>query len=226
MAFAATLVVALAWAARLRTAVPRAFDSIRDVVRDKEPWPPGSTALVGATTAAAILLVIALDASVLRVFVAYGRIVRQIVPFLCIATAFVVIWWLREPITRRGLAIAATVVLVLNTAFGFAGPFKLEYPRDLEARLFEFSPLSHALSVDGPPLTGPQRPGDFVLVNAQYLYPPRGSRSLPAGSTVFAVPHPLTFRPYQYEGFRRYERYILRQSDISMRLIRTSVPQP
>jgi hypothetical protein len=36
---------------------------------------------------------------------------------------------------------------------------------------------------------------------------------------VYEAPHPLTFLPYQYEGYTPEQRRVLRSTDISMRLI-------
>jgi hypothetical protein len=112
-------------------------------------------------------------------------------------------------------AIAAAIQLVI----AFGPPLGQVFPRELEARLFPYRPLDYALTVAGPTPRAGDPSARFVLVNAQYLYPPRGRQRLPAGSVVFSFPHPLQYAPYRYEGFRAYEREILTGADISMRLV-------
>ena len=220
LAFGAAALASCFWAAKLGQSRPEAFVSIRSTLVGEGPWRPGSTALIGSAVALAILGALAIDAALLRVFVVYGRLVRQVVPFLCIATAFAIVWMLSSR-PRPEWAWAALVAAIAGQAmYNFARPFREEFPRDLEARLFQFAPMGYALSVDGPELRGPGADGRFVLVNAQYLHPPRGPGTQTPGTTVLVVPHPLTYRPYQYEGFRRHERRILRSNDISIRLVR------
>jgi hypothetical protein len=38
---------------------------------------------------------------------------------------------------------------------------------------------------------------------------------------IFSFPHPLQYKPYQYEGFTPEERAVLRFTDGSMRLLDT-----
>ena len=155
-----------------------------------------------------------------RVFVVYGRLARQLVPFLCllaacVGTAFHRRGQLHGPSVRlvAGLAVFAQLVIA------FGPPLTQVFPRELEARLFPYRPLDYALTVVGPTPRSGDSTARFVLVNAQYLYPPRGHRDRPAGAVVVSFPHPLEYEPYRYEGFRAYEREILAGADISLRLV-------
>ena len=226
LAFAAGTLAACFWAARITPSGPAAFASVRGTVTGDGPWLPGSTALVGSAVALAILGALAIDAALFRVFVVYGRLVRQAVPFLCIATAFAIMWVMSSRPSARWVWAALLSAIATQATWNFARPFREEFPRDLEARLFLFAPMSHALSIDGPELKGSETGDAYTLVNAQFLHPPRGPRPLPPGTTVLAVPHPLSYRPYQYEGFRRHERQILRSTDISIRLVRRDSVAP
>ena len=58
-----------------------------------------------------------------------------------------------------------------------------------------------------------------MLVNVGVIWPVLGARDLPPGQVIARSGHPLEFWPYQYEGYRRDERALLRANDISMRLI-------
>lgn len=114
---------------------------------------------------------------------------------------------------------AAAIAAVIQLVLAFGPPLGQVFPRELEARLFPYRPLGYALTVTGPTPRAGDSTARFILVNAQYLYPPRGHQAPPAGSVVLSLPHPLQYAPYRYEGFRAYERQILTGFDISMRLV-------
>ena len=153
---------------------------------------------------------------------AWGRQVRQMLPFLCIATACGVTHLLRAaPRGQRAMRVAA-VGLLAQAAANFYTPLSLHFPRDVAGDVVaEYGEVSRDTTILGASnrdiiLKGRPR---YVLVNAGYLHPIGGTRPAPEGRTLLRFEHPLTFLPYQYEGFLPGERSILRTSDISIRLI-------
>jgi hypothetical protein len=155
----------------------------------------------------------------------FGRITRQLVPFLCLAAAAALRRHARRGGAARAFVAAALAVAAVQIAFHATAAFRLQFPAEIARLVFDtYGPVSRATTVDlGPRSDDAFLPGSrYVLLNARYLYPIRGVREPPAGTTVFAVEHPARFRPYQYEGYRPAERAILREADVSMRLLDTA----
>jgi hypothetical protein len=58
-----------------------------------------------------------------------------------------------------------------------------------------------------------------VFLYTEHLYPPE-TLEPPAGYVeALSAPHPLQFKPYQYEGYTPEQRQLLRSTDIRMRLL-------
>jgi hypothetical protein len=155
----------------------------------------------------------------LGAFVVYGRLVRQVVPFLCLAGAFL----LERLLAGRPLLMrACLVVLAALAGLNYAKPLRLHFPREVErAVIARFGPVQRQSVIVGP-LTQRLPAGeasDYVLLNCQHLWPVRGTVAAPHGHEILRMRHPLEFRPYQYEGFTEAERSLLRSVDISIRLI-------
>lgn len=187
-------------------------------------WRPGSDPESRAALLLACVVIVyaslAGGSAIGRVFVVYGRLARQLVPFLCLLTACVGITvYQRAEVGKRAVISAAAITTVVQLLIAFGPPLRQVFPRELEAHLFPYRPLGYALAVAGPTPREGDSTARFILVNAQYLYPPRGPQALPSGAVIFSFPHPLQYAPYRYEGFRDYERAILAGSDISMRLL-------
>ncbi len=191
--------------------------------RQKRPLELRICAWLAALGAAYGLMV--LSSVFLERFVVYGRTVKPLVPLFCLAGG----WALRIVIADRGwLKGTAAAALVACAVVHFAPHFTRVFPRDVEIMVLrELGNPKHSLSLSGSiyitlalPVTRP----DLALVNAQFIYPARGYIGYPEGETVFRVEHPLSYRPFQYEGHSPAERALLRAGDISIRLIKLRYP--
>ncbi|HEY0965815.1 MAG TPA: hypothetical protein VGD88_00380 [Opitutaceae bacterium] len=148
---------------------------------------------------------------VIPVFVVYGRLVRGLVPFLCLVAAWLVEGWLariteaRAPQAFGAVSLAAVVLACINLFPLVRQTFPVDFLRhaDLEARRLQ--------AIDGRV---------YRAVNAGHLWGEDLALPVPAGETVLWARHPLQYLPYQYEGFSRDQRSALRQGDPSMRLVR------
>jgi len=160
----------------------------------------------------------------LEKFVVYGRSVKPLVPFLCLAGGCAVARLLAD--RRRAQAGAAGVCLL--ALIQFAPHFARVFPGEMEVRIMrEFGNPKRSLSVAGSiyvPLALPVQRPDLVLVNAQQLYPVRDFIGYPAGTTLVSLEHPVAYLPFQYEGHSPRERALLRSHDVRMRLIQLSQP--
>ncbi|MBI5602437.1 MAG: hypothetical protein HY879_03705 [Deltaproteobacteria bacterium] len=225
--------------------------------RDRHPARERGLVWVGAV--AGIYLFLFFFSSVLEKMVVYGRLARQMVPFLCLSascglTYFVERYW---PKGKNWMLIIFILILI-QTAINFAQPFNQRFPVDIQRRVKDhYGEVALDLSIKCPPALcekekkmflikrqleaiygekarnlimkessaedgkGERCPSPYVLVNAQYLYPVWGSKTISTGETLLSFNHPLQYLPYQYEGYTPKERSILRSTDISMRLIDT-----
>lgn len=162
---------------------------------------------------------------VLEKFVVYGRTVRPLLPFACLAAG----WSLHRLATARPrLAPLLAVPVLTMAALNFAPHFFRIFPRDVEMQVLgQYGMVKRWLSFSGciyqPLLLPGERPG-LALADAQNLYPVRDYLGYPEGTELFSVAHPLTYAPYQYEGHTPRERALLRAHPPAIRLIRLADP--
>jgi hypothetical protein len=185
------------------------------------------TAVMWVLSAVFIYLALGCSSAIFHVFVVMGRQARQVVPFLCLATAAAAVELLERRRWPVWIVAAGVVALIVQTGWNFGPPLQQRFPRDVIAEITtKYGPVDFENTIDGPPLTHEHVESRWVLLNAQHLYNPRAPRPpLPASVLeVMRFPHPQQFLPYQYEGLRPTERQVLRSSDISMRLIDIGAP--
>jgi hypothetical protein len=112
----------------------------------------------------------------------------------------------------------------LHAAVSFAHVF----PREVETAVHRtHGRPKRTLTVAGSlyfPTDRPVTRPDLALVNAQNFYPVRAVLPPPAGTVLVRFDHPLAYLPYHYEGFTPAERALLRDADLSIRLIRLADP--
>ncbi len=171
---------------------------------------------------AVIYLILSLGSAGLDKFVVYGRLAREMVPFFSLSTALAITFLSeRVQFTRQWVGVGA-ILLAMQVALNFWQPLIQQFPNDIVRSVqVTYGSVGRALTVKGPPVFGsdPKLESQYILLNAQYLYPISGTRKPPAGRIVLQATHPLEYLPYQYEGHDPGERAILRSTDISMRLI-------
>jgi hypothetical protein len=188
------------------------------------PWPRRRrhATLLWLGSAAGIYLGLAVSSTILRVFVVMGRQSRQMVPLLCLAAAPVLVSLFRRCRYARLALTLGIAALAVQTAYNFREPLLQQFPREFEAQVDgAYTPRDYGLSIAGPTPRGEPAGARWMLLNVQHLHPPRATAVVPAGRTVFHASHPLSFLPYQYEGFTPIQREVLRTNDITMRLIDT-----
>ena len=185
------------------------------------------TAAMWVLAAVFIYLALGVSSAILHVFVVMGRQARQVVPFLCLATAAAAVELLERRRWSSSIVVVGLMALIAQTAWNFNQPLQQRFPRDVIAEITtKYGPIDFENTIEGPPLTHEHVESRWVLLNAQHLYNPRAPRP-PLPSSIIEVMrfrHPQQFLPYQYEGLRPTERQVLRGSDISMRLIDIGVP--
>ncbi len=173
-------------------------------------------------TAAYALLVIGSNG--LARFVVYGRTVKPFLPALCLLGG----WAIHRLISLRPQWTLPVIGLLLVAALAHFTPhFGRTFPREFKLTTFaHFGTPKVAVSFSGTmiPRPNPVTRPDLALVNAHLLYPLRAPHPLPEGTTILRAEHPMSYLPYQYEGYSPRERALIRSNDISMRVIKLAAP--
>ena len=169
-----------------------------------------ASARVRAGLCAAVLIyaILAIFSTGLPKFVVYGRLARQLVPFLCLVTAAAVSSLWQSPRTVvRFVAVTIIGAAMVQAALNFWQPLVQSFPAEFIAR-------------NRPDDVVAARYQRFIWVNADHLFPGPKPVTLPPHHVALAVArHPLEFLPYQYEGFSPERRAVLRSTDIRMQLV-------
>lgn len=140
-----------------------------------------------------------------HVFVVYGRVARQLVPFLCLLTAQQIHRLVRDGVLPRRSVAALAVVLICQAVLNMRTPMAQVFPDKFRERARQIA-AAH-----------PERPLQFLF--AEHIFP--APEPVPAinGTVIAREAHPLQYFPYQYEGFTPEARALLRSTDISMRVV-------
>jgi hypothetical protein len=152
-----------------------------------------------------IYIVLAVFSTILERFVVYGRLARQLVPFLCLLAGHEIgrAYELHRP--HRLLTAVAITAFAAQTIVNFYQPFRVTFPQEFKD--------AYASRVAG------LREDQYLWVNAEHIYPAPKQQRLPDEYRVVAeARHPLQFEPYRFEGYTPSERAALRHGDLTMRL--------
>lgn len=181
----------------------------------------------GPFAALVIFLLLFLLSDIVQVTVLYGRTIKQIVPFLCMACALP-LSQLKNflPRTRINLTIALLLVAsIAQAAYNQAACLNITFPSSFKAQVEnQYGSVSRQSNLKGPNIDVFEHiePGsDYILVNGQNLILPiHGQKSIPPGKVLLSVRHPYQYKPYQFIHFNSRERNILDNTDLSMRLLK------
>jgi hypothetical protein len=193
------------------------------------------------SAAAAVYLGLIVSSTLLHRWVVYDRLVRQMLPFVCLAAAAGITRFQNGRLVQGRAAPLMYGVIALLFAVNIAPLITQRYPRDIardvirqygaanvrlqtivahsdEATVPIFLPLQ-----DNAP-DSPVSSRRYVLLNAKDIWVPEGAREAtaqPAGTVLFAFKHPRQLAGLQYHGYRPEERAFLRSVDLSIKLIDT-----
>ncbi|HEY1794312.1 MAG TPA: hypothetical protein VGG34_15465 [Opitutaceae bacterium] len=177
--------------------------------------PAGASARARAWLAGLLIVVggLVFFSDVVPMFMVYGRLVRQAVPYLCLGAGGGMAALLRTGRERWSWlpAVAAASVAAL-AAWNFSGPFRIVYPdqflRSAQAIMKRDSAKEFSF---------------YKLLFAGSLW----GQKLDVGTGNYGVllrrPNPEQFRPYQYEGFSLAQRRDINSHDVSMRLMKVAL---
>jgi hypothetical protein len=156
-------------------------------------------------------------------FVVYGRLVRQMIPWLCFTSAYGIARLFQQGSKYRNALVTGCIALVIQAGWNMSYPLRQVFPADVRRTVdAQYGSVNYDVSFNGPVMDGSPNsvPSPYVLLNAQFLYRLLSWKAPISGEVLFSAPHPLAYRPYQYEGLDPRKRDLLQHGDYSMRLIR------
>jgi hypothetical protein len=172
-------------------------------------WKGERTSLIifGLVGIAFVYANLVLFSVVLEKFVVYGRLARQLVPFLCLLAALLIeSIWVAGTRGRRA-AMLLLAVLVIQAGLNFYPPLVQMFPADFRQAV---RPIRLTLA-----------PDEFRFLNVHFIHPftLADEPELRPHEVVLASPHPLEYLPFQYQGYTPEKRAYLRSADITMKFI-------
>jgi hypothetical protein len=141
-------------------------------------------------------------------FVIAGRTARSIVPFLALAAAGVLAELGRAGRFGRGALALLLAAIALQAGVNFCPIVTQYFPPEFRA-----AALARAGSMP------PDERGRLRILNAYFFHQAVFADLRASHHTLWSAPHPLQYRPYQYEGYRRDQRALFDSHDITMRLV-------
>ncbi len=175
--------------------------------------------------AAVIYLLLAVCSTVLHKFVVYGRTVRPMTFFFCLAGAWALERLLQNRPRWRPAALAGIVGLAV---INILPHFQVTFPEEAKVTVWssegvpKFTSTFSGIAPDATwPLT--TRP-DLAMVNPLSLYPLRAYVAPPAGRVLAEWRHPYALKAYHYEGHTPRERRLFREHPPSIQLLALAQP--
>lgn len=168
--------------------------------------------------------VLTLVSSGLHIFVLYGRSVRILLPFIALVCGWSFADWLRP--RRSSLTALFVGVVCIVALFNFSGLAAVRFSRDIARQVVaEYGDYAIASTYYGQRKIRKMSPEDahgrYSLVNAFFIYPITEQSERPPGRVLLEAPHPLNYRPFQYEGMTPEMRDMVRRDPIMIWLIDT-----
>ena len=165
-----------------------------------------------------IYLCLVIPSVFLHTFVVYGRLARQLLPFLILLSAHGLALLEEHKIIPTPAIAAILTVIVIQAVWNFGLSYRLHYPRQFSEEVqaqfpgFEFS--SKRLAYGAPAVC--QNHG-YVIENAKYFLAAPETAQTVRGEILRDVSHPVNFLPYQYEGYTPEQRRNFRERQLRMR---------
>ena len=166
-----------------------------------------------------IYLCFAIPSTLLHSFVVYGRLSRQLIPFLVLASTQGFFMLLKKTRYPKQIVVIVVIVLCTQAIINYHRSYEIIYPREFIKKVQEHRP-SFRMSLKR---TNPGAPAickykDLIITNAKYIYPLPETLPDIHDTALMYTPHPINFLPYQYEGHTPEERQILRSANINIEL--------
>lgn len=181
------------------------------------PAPARRRALLWAGIVVAMATILIAGSNLLGKFVVYGRLARQVAPFCALLVGWTAGRLFQERPWGRAER-AALAALFLCGAWSMATPLRQEFPPGFRREAARVNAdTRYRLGVaSGQPVSRDR----FRVLFCEFIWPFPAKEALPPGHQVLlASPHPLAWRPYLYEGFKREQRDLYEAAHLEMQLV-------
>jgi hypothetical protein len=164
-----------------------------------------------------VYLGLVLPSVFLHSFVVYGRLVRQIMPFLVLLAAKGLADIAQDVQVGRIIAMALLLGLGVQAIWNFSLTFRVNFPRDfvreVQGQYADFSFSPKRFSFGAPEVC---ENNGYAMQNAKYfLAAPEVVQAVP-GEILLSASHPVNFLPYQYEGYTPEQQQAFRKAQLKM----------
>lgn len=157
----------------------------------------------------------------LHSFVVYGRLARQMVPFLILLSASGLVKLEEGFSIGKVFARLALAIIFIQAAWNYQASYALSYPREFARDAKSLYPgfvFSEKRFAFGAP-TQCRYNGYISEYVKRFVTPPEANPPV-QGELLLSAPHPDNFLPYQYEGYTYEERQRFRGLNIEMKFYR------
>lgn len=156
------------------------------------------------------------NSAAMEKMVVYGRLVRQLVPFIAMAGGCSLAILERRPYGSFSTGLVAVGLLIL-AAVNMHKPLTLIFPREFMEHAKACCPglqwSDTQFSFLAPDVVDA---GSYRAHFIKYIYPRPVAAAVPEGILRLHAAHPQTYPPFLYEGFDREQREAFRQTDLVM----------
>ena len=171
-----------------------------------------------------IYLCLLIPSVFLHSFVVYGRLARQMIPFLILLSASGLERFKQDFPHAERLSKVLLIAVIVQAMWNYHESFRLTYPREFVQKMqteypgFVFS--EKRLAFGAPTLC--QNNGYIAEYVKHFEVPPEPNPPV-QGQILLSAPHPDNFLPYQYEGYTYEQREYLRELNPAMRFYKADV---
>ena len=164
-----------------------------------------------------VYLCLVIPSNLTHSFVVYGRLARQLMPFLVLAAGGGLSLVAALKPAGKWLVYGIFLFLILQSIWNYRSSYLLVYPREFVQEVqvnypdFDISPKMMRFYA---PLVCQYH--GFLAANVHYLYDWTQTDPPAAGEFLLQVSHPVNFLPYQYEGYTPQQRQELRERNFQM----------
>jgi len=154
----------------------------------------------------------------LHSFVVYGRLARQMMPFLILLSASGLVRLEQNFLLGQKIARFVFVVIFIQAAWNYSTSYQLSYPRQFASKAqaqypdFDFS--EKRLGFGAPTLC---KNNGYIIENVKYFVTPPEPNPPVQGELLLSTSHTDNFLPYQYEGYTYEQRQKFRELNLQMR---------
>ncbi len=159
----------------------------------------------------------------LQKFVVYGRLVRQIIPFITMIAAQGLALIGEKGRSGKVLQLSLIVAMIFIAGFNFKKPLTLTFPLDfaknVQTQYPEIRIKPYQISYEAPDIISIDK---YQVTFIKYIFPAPNNHPEIQGQVLIQAEHPQKYLPFLFEGISPENRVRFLTTDISMKLIKVS----